>query len=117
MNNNNISDLGAQIVSKALKANESLVHLNLNHNDIWENGILYLSSVFEKNVSLISLNIFWCEFSKAGLETFWKLIKNSSVTYHFDFGIDYDGEEFKLYELTEPLPEEVYAKQKHFFTI
>lgn len=114
VNNNSVSNLGAQIIARALKANESLVHLNLNNNGLKEEGILYLANMFEKNTSLVSLSLFWSDFGRLGMQEFWKLIKQNPSNFHFDFGIEFENDEFKIYHIDELLPEEIYAKRAHY---
>jgi Ran GTPase-activating protein (RanGAP) involved in mRNA processing and transport len=114
LSSNSVSNLGAQIIARALKTNESLVHLNLNNNGLKEEGILYLANMFEKNTSLVSLSLFWSEFGRIGMQEFWKLIKQNPSNFHFDFGIEFENEEFKIHHLDEQLPEEIYAKKAHY---
>ena len=78
LNNNNISDIGATVLSNLVRSalvNFKLVHLRLQHNQIGDKGCEALALGLLKHKSLLELEISFNPISDAGMEQFMSLVE------------------------------------------
>ncbi|KAH9253994.1 hypothetical protein BASA81_008118 [Batrachochytrium salamandrivorans] len=64
---NDIGNLGAAALSRALKTNTALLALNLSHNGIDDQGLGHLCDALAVNRSLKRLNLYWNQITPKGV--------------------------------------------------
>lgn len=114
LSRNQIGNIGTQLIFQALKTNDSLIHLDLNHNGIKKEGLLSIALIIKDCSNFASLNVFWNEFDKTTIEEFWKIVFDYKKDFHFDFGTDFENGEYSIYYNPEVLPVEFTAKKQFY---